>query len=146
MNPQALAKLDLLAAAKEAALLDSLNRHNAALQRYAAQREVLASYQERLGSLWRGGAVVRAADAIRAGQFSNHAEAAVSQLIQALAAEQAKQTECVAALAELRARRRLLQERLDSAMRLEKTIAEERAARDLPHLARNIHGKTETIA
>ncbi|MBU6398038.1 MAG: hypothetical protein KJS74_07640 [Rhodospirillales bacterium] len=146
MKPQALAKLDLLAAAKEAALLDSLNRHNAALQRYAAQREVLAAYQTRLGHLWRGGGVVCAGDAKRAGQFSAQAEAAAQQLAETIATEQAQLSGCATALAELRARRRLLQERLDSAMRLEHTIAQNRATQDLPNLPVRLSTKTESMA
>ena len=146
MKPQAFAKLDLLAAAKEAALLDRLNHHNAALRRYETQREVLASYQERLGTLWRGGGVVRAGDAIRAGHFSTQAEDAMLQLSQAIGDEQMKLNECTAALAELRAKRRILQERLGNVLRLEKTLAQERAARDLPHKPARLHAKTETAA
>ena len=134
MKPQAFAKLDLLAAAKEATLLDQLSGHGAALRRYAAQREVLASYQERLGNLWRRGGVVRAGDAKRAGQFSTQAEEAVQQLTETIAAEQAQFSGCAAALAELRARRRILQERLAGALRLEQTIAQNHAAQDIPHL------------
>ncbi len=132
MNPQALAKLDLLAAAKEAALLEALARHSQALQRYEAQREVLAAYQARLGDLWRNGAVVRAGDAKRAGQFNHQADTANAQLTQAMAAERAKLAECTAALAQLRARRRSLQERRAGALRLEESKALERAAQNRP--------------
>ncbi|MDE1905487.1 MAG: hypothetical protein KGH75_03440 [Rhodospirillales bacterium] len=133
MKPKVFAKLDLLAAAKETALLDQLSGHNAALQRYAAQREVLTAYQERLGNLWRRGGVVRAGDAKRAGQFSTQAEAAMQQLAETIATEQTQLSGCAAALAELRTRRRILQDRLASALRLEQTFAQNRAAQDLPH-------------
>jgi hypothetical protein len=134
MTPQALAKLDLLAAAKEAALLEALDRHGKALQRYEAQREVLAAYRDRLAAGWRNGAVVRAGDAKRAGQFSTQAEAAALQLMQAMDTERAKFAECAAAMAELRARRRRLRERLEDALRLEETKAQERAAQNRPNL------------
>ncbi|MBU6448840.1 MAG: hypothetical protein KGQ26_04360 [Rhodospirillales bacterium] len=146
MKPQAFAKLDLLAAAKETTLLDKLSRHNATLQRFEAQREVLAAYQDRLGNLWRSGDVVRAGDAKRAGQFSTQAEEAVQQLTGAIALEQAEHSSCATALAELRARRRILQERLGHALRLEKTLAQDRAARDLPHKPARLYAKTETAA
>ncbi|MDE1895635.1 MAG: hypothetical protein KGH91_01030 [Rhodospirillales bacterium] len=142
MKPKVFVKLDLLAAAKETALLDQLSKHNAALQRYAAQREVLASYQERLGNLWRGGGVVRAGDAKRAGQFSTQADAAMQQLAETIATEQTQLSGCAAALAELRARRRILQERLDSSLHLERSTAQNRALQDLPH----IHTKYEITA
>ena len=132
MKPQSLAKLDLLAAAKEAALLERLGRHSDALRRYEAQREVLAAYQDRLADGWRNGAVVRAGDAQRAGQFSTQAQAATLQLAQAMEAERAKLSECAAALAQLRTRRRMLQERLAGALRLEAAKAQERAARNRP--------------
>ena len=139
MNPQAMAKLDLLAAAREAALLEALARHLQALQKYQAQQEVLAAYQQRLAAGWRNGAVVRAADASRAGQFSSQAEAAGAQLAQALETERTKMAECSAALAQLRARRRSLQERLASARHLEITQAQERAAQNQPALRATLH-------
>ncbi len=142
MKPQAFAKLDLLAAAKEARLLEQLSGHNAALRHYEAQREVLTSYQERLGNLWRDGAVVRAGDAKRAGQFSTQAEAVIRQLTETIATEQTQLSGCAAALAELRARRRILQDRLASARRLEQITAQNRAAQDLPYL----HQKAEISA
>ena len=146
MKPQALAKLDLLAAAKEAALLDALSRHNATLRRYESQCEVLTAYQQRLGSMWRDGAVVSAGDAKRAGQFSDQAEGAAYQLAQAIRVEQAKLDECASALAELRTRRRTLQERRSNALRLEQTIAQERAAQSLPHPPARPRPKTQTPA
>ena len=139
MNPGALAKLDLLAAAKEAALLDRLSRHHEALQRYEAQHGILSGYQQRLADLWRGGALVRAGDAKRAGQFSIQADEAAAQLIQSLEAERAKLAECAAALAEIRARRRNLQDRLLAAQRLETTKAQERAAQNRPAPRRAHH-------
>ncbi len=144
MKPQTFAKLGLLATAQEATLLDRLSRHTSALQRYEAQREVLDSYQKRLGILWRGGSVVRAGDAKRAGQFSTQAGEAMRHLIQKIAAEQETLTECADTLAQLRARQRILQERLADALRLEKSSAQDRAAQNLPHLSARLRTKTET--
>ena len=101
MKPQALAKLDLLAAAKETALLDSLARHNEALRRYEAQQEVLSSYRNRLGAMWRGAATVQAGEAKRAEHFSTQAEDATLQLAQAIEAERGQPPALPPALAEL---------------------------------------------
>lgn len=133
MKPQSLAKLDLLAAAKEAALLEALARHSATLQRYEAQREILVTYQQRLAAGWRGGTVVRAGDARLAEQSGTQAETANSQLAQAMETERTRLAECTAALAQLRARRRKLRERLTNALQLEETKAQERATQNLPH-------------
>ncbi len=127
-------------------MLERLGRHSDALRRYEAQREVLTSYQERLAAGWRNGAVVRAGDAKRAGQFSTQAEAATLQLAQAIEAERAKLTECTAALAQLRARRRTLQDRLAGALRLEETKALERAAQNRPTMPARPLAERESLA
>lgn len=134
MKPQSLTKLDLLAAAQEATLLETLGHHTKALQRYETQRTVLAEYQARLTAGWRNGAVVTAGDAARAAKFVAQAEVANEHLAQSIKTEQDKQTECAVALATLRARRETLQERLKDARRAAANQAEDRAERNRPVL------------
>lgn len=132
MKPEALAKLDLLAAAKEATLQEDLERHNKALQHYEAQRTVLASYQTRLSAGWRNGAMVPAGDAARAAKFAAQAEVARQHLAGSIKVEQDKQTECTIALAALRKRRETLQERLKTARRTTIEQAQSREERNRP--------------
>lgn len=134
MKPQALAKLELLAASKEASLLDALSRHTLNLQRYAAQRDVLAGYQTRLAAGWQTGDVVQAAEAQRAGHFTTQAQNASGQLAETIAVEEAKRNACAAALAELRAHRQALQERLKASLRQEAIEAQSRAERNRQHI------------
>lgn len=132
MRPEALAKLDLLAAAKEATLQETLERHTKALQHYEAQRTVLMGYQARLTAGWRNGAMVPAGDAARATKFVAQAEVARQHLAQSIKAEQDKQTECTIALASLRKRRETLQERLKVARRVTLEQAQTREERSRP--------------
>lgn len=134
MKPQSLAKLDLLAAAQEATLLETLDRHTKALQRFEAQRAVLVDYQARLTAGWRSGAMVTAGDAARAANFAAQAEVANQHLAQSIKTEQDKQTECAVALATLRARRETLQERLKTARQAAANQAQDRAERNRPVL------------
>ncbi|MGE4481060.1 hypothetical protein [Acidocella sp.] len=132
MTPQALAKLDLLATAEETSLLAAVNRHQFTLRRYTAQREVMAAYHTRLAAGWRGGTVVQAGQAQLAGLFSTQAETAMAQLDQAIQAEQALLQDSAMALAKLRIRRRALQDKLATALRLAENTALERAAQNRP--------------
>ena len=117
MKPQTLAKLDLLATAKEAVLLEALDRHDKALQHYESQRTVLALYQARLTAGWCGGNTVTAGEAARAARFATQAEAARQHLAHSMQTEQDKQAECAVALASLRTHRETLHERLKLAQR-----------------------------
>lgn len=134
LKPSALAKLDLLAAAKEANLLEVLARHNKTLQNYAGQSDILANYQNRLTASWRSGAVISAGDAARAAKFAAQAETARQHLAHSIKTEQDKQFECITALAALRIRRKTLQERLNAAKKKEADQAFDRAERNIPAL------------
>ena len=48
MKPRILAKLDILAAAREARVQENLRRQNAILAQGEAQREILSAYRGRL--------------------------------------------------------------------------------------------------
>lgn len=134
LKPSALIKLDLLAAAKEANLLEALARHNKTLQHYESQRDILTNYQDRLTASWRNGRPIPAGDAIRAAKFAAQAEAARQHLAHNIKTEQDKQLECTTALAALRIRRKTLQERLQAAQKKETAQAFERAERNIPAL------------
>lgn len=134
MKPQTLAKLDLLATAKEATLLETLARHNQTLRQYEAQRAVLDAYQARLMAGWQGGATVTAGGATRAAKFASQAQAARVHLAQAIKTEQDKQAECAVALATLRTHRETLQERLKIAQRVATRQIQDRAERNNPAL------------
>ena len=132
MKLQALAKLDLLTAAREASLLETLDRHSKTLLHYEAQRTVLTAYQERLSASWRGGAVVTAGDATRAAKFVAQAEEARRHLAQSIKTEQDKRNECALSLATLRTRRETLQERLKTARQVAANVAQDREDRNRP--------------
>ncbi|WP_298215980.1 hypothetical protein [Acidocella sp.] len=138
MTPRALERLDLLAAQKEAALVEALSRHSRAVQHFQAQREMLASYYARLDAGWRRAGGVTAGDAARAARFGAQALAAMLQLDASLAAEQARLMESASALARLRAHRRALRERLAAKRRAAAARAEAKAAADLPARGRVI--------
>jgi flagellar biosynthesis chaperone FliJ len=127
-----LARLDLLAADREAKLLETIRQQNAAMQQAAYQRDMLASYRERLAESWQGGAVVSAAQARRAGQFAAGALGAETQIVETEARAKAKLEAAVADLARLKAHRRKLGERLREVRRRAQAAAELKAAQDLP--------------
>lgn len=112
MKLQSFMKLDLLAAAQENKLLESLVQHHKALQRCIEQQTLLNAYQERLTASWRNGTMVCAGDALRASKFVAQADAAYQHLIDSIKAEQEKKTTCEVSLAALRIRRKTLQQRL----------------------------------
>lgn len=134
MKPQTLSKLDLLATAKEAALLEALERHNKTLQHYESQRTVLALYQERLTAGWHGGNTVPAGEAARAARFAAQAEAARKHLAQSMQTEQDQKAECTVALASLRTYRETLHERLKLAQRSAANQIQDRIERYAPNL------------
>lgn len=119
MKIQSLVKLDLLAAAQERKLVETLSQHRKALYRYVEQKVLLTAYQERLRASWRSGAMIRAGDACRAAKFVAHADAAYQHLLDTIKTEQDNQTTCEVSLAALRMRRKKLHQRLSHARRLE---------------------------
>ena len=112
MKPKTLARLDLLAAAQEAQAQEALRRTTATLRQTEAQQEVLGTYRSRLAASWQGGAEVDAATAQRAARFGAGALTAAKQLAETQAQAARRLEGVTAELADLRARRRKLAERL----------------------------------
>ena len=131
MKPRILAKLDILAAAREARVQESLRRQTAILAQGEAQREILSAYRGRLAESWQDGTVLPAAQARRASQFAAGA-AAAAQIEAAGAAAAAQMQQDADALAQINAHRRNLAERLRAAMRAEAEAAERMAERARP--------------
>lgn len=132
MKLATLLKLDLMAAAEEAKLLEQLGRHTTALQTYKAQSAILENYKARLAAGWQSGKPVRAGEALRAGQFSQQAEHARAQLAHSIASEEAQRHNQSNALTTLRARREKLQARIKSARQADATQKDNRAERHRP--------------
>jgi len=139
MKPVTLTRLDLLAAQREAMLLEAISRHNAALQQAAYQRGMLDAYRGRLAASWQGGGVVSAEQARRAGYFTAGALGAEAQIAEAEARAREQMEATVADLARLRAHRRKLAERLRLAQRRAEAAAELKAARDIPSRFKALH-------
>lgn len=132
MKPETLARLDLLAAQREAKLLETIRRQNMALEQAAYQRGMLASYRDRLAASWQGGGVVNAAQARRAGQFAVGALGAESQIVETEIRAKEQLEVAISDLARLKSHRRKLAERLREARRHALAAAELKAAQDLP--------------
>lgn len=132
MKAATLARLDLLAAEREAKLLETIRRQNAALQQAAYQRGMLASYRDRLAASWQGGAVVSAAQACRAGQFVAGALGAETQIVDTEVRAKDQLEVAIADLARLKAHRRKLAERLREVLRRAQAAAELKIAQDQP--------------
>jgi len=134
-----LKRLDLLAASREVALLEIIQRHNAALKQNDYQRGMLEAYRSRLAASWQGGSVVSAAQARRAGQFAAGAQGAEAQITEHAALTREQLEAAIADLARLKAHRRKLAQRLREAARREEAKAEVKAERDQPVRGRGRH-------
>ena len=139
MKAATLKRLDLLAASREAALLETIQRHNAALKQNEYQRGMLEAYRSRLAASWRGGSVVSAAQARRAGQFSAGALGAEAQIAEHAALATGQVEAAIADLARLKAHRRKLAQRLREAARRAEAQTEVKAERDRPVRGRTRH-------
>jgi len=134
-----LKRLDLLAASREAALLETIQRHNAALKQNEYQRGMLEAYRSRLAASWQGGSVVSAAQARRAGQFSAGALGAEAQIAEHAALASGQVEAAIADLARLKAHRCKLAQRLREAARREEAQAEVKVERAQPFRGRVRH-------
>jgi hypothetical protein len=105
-----LARLEILAGEREAALLDAIARQQAMLRQSEAQGAMLTAYRDRLAASWQGGAVVPAGQARRAGQFAAASIGAQGQIGQAAEQAQARLAQAMDQLSELRIQRRMLRE------------------------------------
>ena len=139
MKAATLKRLDLLAASREAALLETIQRHNAALKQNEYQRGMLEAYRSRLAASWQGGSVVSAAQARRAGQFSAGALGAEAQIAEHAALASGQVEAAIADLARLKAHRRKLAQRLREAARREEAQAEVKVERAQPFRGRVRH-------
>lgn len=139
MKLATLLKLDVLAAAEEAKLLEQLGRHTLALQTYLAQSALLENYKARLAAGWQSGVPVRASEAVRAEQFSQQAEHARMELAHAIALEDAQRDAQSDALTALRTRREKLQERIKTTRQADVNRKDNRAERHRPAFMASAH-------
>ena len=133
MKPRTLARLALLATEREAQLGQAVAQQRAALLQNAAQREMLDAYRARLAAGWQNGAVVAAAQARRAGQFTGASQTAAAQMEMAaeLAAQQLEHT--IDSLGQVQAYRRALGRAQAKATRAQAQAVQRSAERDLPN-------------
>jgi hypothetical protein len=131
MTPRMLARLEWLAREAETPLREAVRRHHATLALAVQQRGVLAAYRDRLGAGWRGGGVVPAGQARRAGLFADASHGAEARIGAAEAQARAQLAEAMAGLAVQQARCRALAEaRRQAALRAERA-AEAMLERDI---------------
>ncbi|MGO9817691.1 MAG: hypothetical protein ACLPJJ_04870 [Acidocella sp.] len=139
MKAATLKRLDLLAASREVALLETIQRHNAALKQNEYQRGMLEAYRSRLAASWQSGSVVSAAQARRAGQFAAGTLGAEAQIAESAVRTREQLEAAIADLARLKAHRRKLAQRLREAARRAEAQAEVKAERDRPVRGRTRH-------
>lgn len=120
MKLRTIERLDLIAAMRQERVQEEIKRHNATLAQVAHQRSVLASYRNRLDESWRGGEVVTAGQAQRAGHFVRASYTAEVQIEQA---EKQTRRQLDAALQNL-AKTQAHREGLDQAHRKAETVME----------------------
>lgn len=132
MRPRTIARLDMLAAEREAQLQDAARRHGIALAQSQGQRQTLDAYRDRLAASWQDGQAVPAGQARRASQFASGAQNAALQIAAAEAAAAAQLQQTADELARLKSHRRKLAEFLRAAARAGAADAEQQAERDRP--------------
>jgi hypothetical protein len=132
MRSRTIARLDLLAAEREARLVDAIGRYGGTLQQSAQQAEMLDAYRTRLAASWQDGALLPAGQASRASQFAVGAEGAKAQIARAAAQTQTQLQAAADALAELTSHRRKLAEKLRDTARVNEVAAEQKAERAQP--------------
>jgi flagellar biosynthesis chaperone FliJ len=132
MKPRTLARLDMLAAAQETQALEAVRRHNATLHQAVEHRGLLAAYRARLAQSWQDGAVLPAAQARRAGQFSAATHSAEGQIDQAASLAATQLESAITKLGQVKAQRHALAEALRKAAQLAARETEQRAERDRP--------------
>ncbi|WP_297494912.1 hypothetical protein [Acidocella sp.] len=132
MKPQLIARLDLLAAEREARLRDTLRSQATALMQSRQQCELLEAYRGRLAASWQDGRAIPAAEARRASHFSAGAQAAAAQIAATEAAASARLQSAADDLARLGAYRRKLAAKLTAATRAAAAAAEQKAERARP--------------
>ncbi|GLR67509.1 hypothetical protein GCM10010909_21900 [Acidocella aquatica] len=133
MKPRTLTRLDMLAAEQETQALEAVRRHSATLHQAGEQRGILAAYRARLAQTWQDGAVIPAAQAQRAGQFSAASHGAEGQIIHAASLAAAQLETAITQLGQVKVRRRALAEALRKAAQAAARETEQRAERDRPH-------------
>lgn len=136
MKPRTIARLDMLAAEREAGLREAVRRHSAALVQSRQQRQMLSAYRGRLTASWQEGETLPAAQARRASQFAAGAQTAAAQIESAELLILAQLHEATAELARLKAYRRQLADTLRASARAAAEAAEQKAERDRPVSAR----------
>jgi len=132
MKPRTIARLDMLAAEREAQLQDAVRRHANVLAQNQQQRQMLITYRERLAASWQDGAPIAASQARRASQFATGAQNAAVQIEAAEATAAAQLQDSTEALVKLKSHRRKLAAQLREAARIAETETEQKAERDRP--------------
>ena len=133
MKPRTIARLDMLAAEREAQLQETVRRHAAAQAQSRQQRQMLEGYRDRLAASWQDGVAVPAAQARRASQFAAGAQNAAAQIETAELKTTTQLNEATAELVKVKSHRRKLAGQLRDAARAAATEAEQKAERDRPH-------------
>jgi hypothetical protein len=132
MKSRTIARLDMLAAEREAQLQDALRRHAASMVQSQQQRQMLSTYRDRLAASWQGGEAVPAAQARRASQFASGAQTAALQIETTEATAAVQWQDTATELARLKSHRRKLAGQLRDSARAEETASEQKAERDRP--------------
>jgi hypothetical protein len=133
MKLRTIARLDMLAAEREARLREAIRRHGGALAQSRQQSGMLHAYRTRLAASWQDGTAITAAQARRASQFAQGAQAAAAQIESAAAQTAAQLQEAVAELARLKTYRRSLAGTLHAGRQASIAAAAQKAERDRPH-------------
>jgi flagellar biosynthesis chaperone FliJ len=133
MKPRTIARLDMLAAAREAQLQESVRRHAASMAQSQQQRQMLTTYRDRLAASWQDGAPIAAAEARRASQFAAGAQNAAAHIETTESKTAAQLNDATEELVKVKSHRRKLAGQLRDAARAAATEAEQKAERDRPH-------------
>jgi hypothetical protein len=134
MTPKLRARLDRLAALRQAEWLAALQRCEAACAQGAAQLGVLAAYRARLAGGWQSGAALPAGQALRAAQFAAAGHHAADQLETDAAQAQAGAEAARMGFAEAQAQRAALAAALRQAAQVSADKAETANAPGRPAL------------
>lgn len=133
MKTRTIARLDMLAAEREAQLQDAVRRHAASLAQSRQQRQMLAAYRDRLAASWQDGEPIDAAQARRASQFATGAQNAAAQIETTEIKAATQLDDATAELVKLKSHRRKLAGQLRDAARTAEAAADQKAERDRPY-------------
>ncbi len=132
MKPDLLAKLDILAAAQEAKILEAIRKGNGAVKQAEQQRGILSAYRARLAESWQNGAVVTAGQARRCGYYASASLKAEEQISQTEAKAAETLEANLAALNLVQAKRKNLKTAITKVEIESERVLERRQEREMP--------------